>query len=245
MSTPFQYPCAVELEGLTREQVVSLEGAFVKLGAELDDSFAEEGRQPGGIVCWVYYGVDYCNTTQCYNLLHHYAREDEEVTLYTYEEVMEMVNISKEEATSKYTGATDSEGWILNTGTEPQYLLDGGKVDVKFVDGIVITEVTNDDRYGNNENVERGAHTWIRHGIRCDIAAWKPSVASSVDDTAILEPEVYTDSQEDEVSPKAIIGASVDITINVTIDGRSWGITRDEAFKLFKDLKDIFEEKVI
>jgi hypothetical protein len=31
--------------------------------------------------------------------------------------------------------ATDSEGWILNTGTEPQYLLDGGKIDVKFEDG--------------------------------------------------------------------------------------------------------------
>lgn len=72
-----------------------------------------------------------------------------------------------------------------------------------------------------------------------------PSVASPIEDTAILEPKVYTDHQEGEVSPKASTGASVDITINITIDGNSWGITRDEAFKLFKDLKDIFEEKVI
>lgn len=139
--------------------------------------------------------------------------------------------------------ATDSEGWILNIGAEPQYLIGGGEIDVKFRDGKISKNVANSNRRGDGST--RGAYTWHIYESGCCVRSWKPSVTSSVDDTAILEPKVYTDHQEGEVSPKASTGASVDITINITIDGNSWGITRDEAFKLFKDLKHIFEEKVI
>jgi hypothetical protein len=110
--------------------------------------------------------------------------------------------------------------------------------------GGILTGVDNLNRRGDSNPESKGwaANAWER---QYGIVSWKPSIASSIDDTAILEPEVYTDSQEDEVSPKATTGASVDITINVTIDGRSWGITRDEAFKLYLDLKNIFEEKIV
>lgn len=219
---------------------------------------------------------------------------------WAYEDLECLKLIKQDSATPSYTGVTDSEGWILNTGTEPQYLLDGGVVDVKFKDGTIITNVTDDNRDGdggdyvaynwqvynnvvvawkpsNRYNLtlmgrevvynQTGQHYLIEGvntfgetltigsdkdtgAIICkleDISFVKtvaPSVASPADDTAILEPEVYTDHQEEEVSPKANVGASVNIEVILNLNGSNYAITRDEAYKLYQDLQVIFEEKL-
>jgi len=250
-TSTFKYPCAVELEGLTLEQAINLEKAFVKLGAKVEDSFAgEDGFCPED---WNYYGVDNVNSINCWDFLAEFSLRWEPVTFYTYDEVMKMIGVERQEAvTPTYSGATDSEGWIVNTGTEPQYLLDGGKIDVKFKDGDVTTEITEDDRAGNGEGAYAICWKLNPEYEETMIVAWKPSahsdvrpVASSVDDTVTLGGKEYTGSQEGETLPKASTGASVDISINVTIDGNSWGITRDEAYKLYQDLKHIFEVKIV
>jgi len=171
--------------------------------------------------------------------------------------LIEGVDISLETITvgsDKDTGAitckledvsfVDEEGWILNNGTEPQYLLEGGKIDVKFRDGNMQLEVTNDNREGDGYS-KYAAYNWGVFTLDNSIVAWRPSVASPVDDTAISESEVYTDHQEEENASTTSVGASVHIFVKLSFNNTDYAISRDEAYKIYQDLKHIFEEKIV
>jgi hypothetical protein len=81
MKKEFKYPCAVETDSLVGNQGNELQEAFIKLGASLYDEY--RARR--------YYGVDIDGDTQYYSTLHSFAGGDEEVILYTYEEIMSFV----------------------------------------------------------------------------------------------------------------------------------------------------------
>ena len=72
--------------------------------------------------------------------------------------------------------------WIDNTGEEPQYLLDGGIIDVMFNNGSVLTEVTDDNRHGNEEYPFQ-AYNWRLYGGDNAIKAWRnaPVITSKED----------------------------------------------------------------
>ena len=81
MKKEFKYPCAVEAYAITDGQGDELQDAFIKLGASLYDEY--RARR--------YYGVDIDGDTQYYLTLRSFAGGDEEVILYTYEEIMSFV----------------------------------------------------------------------------------------------------------------------------------------------------------
>jgi predicted protein tyrosine phosphatase len=83
MKKEFKYPCAVEINSLTDDQGDALQEAFIKLGATLCDYYYYHDCP--------YYGVDYEGETQCYSNIGNFADKDEEVIVYTYDEIMSFV----------------------------------------------------------------------------------------------------------------------------------------------------------
>ena len=82
MKKEFKYPCAVETNELTEEQGNTLREAFIRLGAGLCDAYN----------FWNYYGVDYTGDINGFAHLENFAeKDDDEVTLFTYEEIMSFV----------------------------------------------------------------------------------------------------------------------------------------------------------
>lgn len=129
MKKEFKYPCAVETDGLVGNQGNELQEAFIKLGASRCDEYRT----------WTYYGVNFRGYTEYYSTLHSFADEDEEVILYTYDEIMSFV--AELEQPEEATVA---------------------KKELKFPCAIAMSEITSQEVYDKvfNAFIEAGAVEW-------------------------------------------------------------------------------------
>lgn len=92
-------PCAIALEDVTLTQAIRLQELFIQDGADLVDEIADRG-----IRGWNYWGIDSDNDTQVYDKLTSFTDdqggEDEDVTIYTYDEVVSIMSCNDDTAIS-------------------------------------------------------------------------------------------------------------------------------------------------
>lgn len=118
-SSEFKFPCAVNIVHLEEFGVIALTEAFVKLGAH-----NRENNDTNSIGSWHYYGVDSDNTTRFWDYLEDYCYETDpaEVTVYTYEQIMDLSKTSSEalqdtlEEKATEVLAKEESGLESNTG---------------------------------------------------------------------------------------------------------------------------------
>ena len=158
-----------------------------------------------------------------------WSEEDEASLYFHYSEIEPYF----EEMSSK----VDPEGWIeWNGGNQPV----SGKVKYKMRN----LDYTSSD---NADNL-RWEH-WRWEDGSADIIAYRivqdPQEESSESITDDLEVNEYQSSQEEDTASESNTGASVEIQVKVTVQYDEYILSRDEAWKLYKDLEKVFEEQVV
>lgn len=88
-----------------------------------------------------------------------------------------------------------------------------------------------EDKYGSDDG-----YVYLK-----DVKLIKPS---STDDTATSQESEYIGSPIAQKVSNDNTGAYVSIEINVEVKGTPFKLNRDEAYKLYQDLKRIFEESI-
>lgn len=92
-------PCAVVLRGVTSTQAIRLQELFLQDGACLVDEITYINTRG-----WHYWGIDSDNNTQVYDYLSSFTKnhcgEDEDVTIYTYDEVVSLISCNDNTAIS-------------------------------------------------------------------------------------------------------------------------------------------------
>lgn len=255
MKKEFKYPCVVDTSYLTEEQGDTLQEAFIRLGADLCDEYN----------FWSYYGVDYKGETQGYSHIESFADEDEEVIVYTYDEIMSFVAELEQPEEVPVT-----------------------KKQLKFPCAIAMSEITSQEVYNKvfNAFIEAGAVEYEyykddyrqcyyqylgvdydKDTIHCNhLQDYKQYLSTgsitpySLEDILgtvgqqevpseplgdVLEPNPNVGIKEVVSYPQNVTGASVKIEFTICVGGVEHKVSRDEAFKVYEDLHGIFKKGVI
>lgn len=255
MSENIKIPCAVKLKGLSLEQIKEIEKVFLSVDGVTDgeevDSWALKN--------YVYYGIgEDDKQTIFFDWLSSFPSNGNEdgVTLYTYEEIMALAEEAtkpstmrlKEESVSDNTQVYPTVESVSIPSTKPlkgkwdDYKA-GAKVRVikypyKTVSFPEITEIVEENW---EENWQKCVTVKDTKGI-----PWRFFLSDKQCNLELIPEATISDTEVpyDEI-PEEITQAWVEITVGVTIKGDTSYLSRDEAYKLYKDLQDIFEVKVV
>jgi hypothetical protein len=145
--SPLKIPCVVKCKGLSEEQAEDLYNKFIELGAVHCETPSDLSH-----ACWEYFGVDHNKDTVFYDCLWVYSKDkkEAEVTLYTYNEVM---NMKVEDVTCI------ESGWISWNGGECP-VERGVNVEFEMMDG------ERETAYGSALDWDTGTEDWCIKAYR-------------------------------------------------------------------------------
>lgn len=135
------------------------------------------------------------------------------------------------------TPTSSSDGWIEWKGGDASPIAKGTPHEVNV--------------RGLGEVIDNSPETWNwKHtGGTGDILAYRileePVEPFTTDAITISESSEYIGSPTPQNVSNVTVGASVEIKILLDVQGFRFGLSRDEAYKLYQDLQKVFEESII